>query len=536
MKKIKKLLAIISAVAMAMTMSVAAFADATLSRANGDTHSYDVYQIFTATSYDSTSGQFSGIKYGANSTGNLGSDVSTTVLNALSAVNSSSDAKKIAVIDNYWNQSSSPYKTINNTTTTASLPIGYYLIKDTTTSSSGDSINFHVVTISDGSTALTITDKRDVPTVQKYSKEDSTNKYGKADDYSKGEETIGFRLVGTLPAAADYARYTKYNYTFTDTLTNMKYVANSITAKVYSGYTNANSLGTLYGILDLTNSNVSLTANGSSIVLSFNDTKTAVYTDNKIAAGIPADAVIVVDYNAKFTDAAVTGLNGNPNSVKVTYSNNPNLNSTGTPITTTEDTPIDYAYAFTYEFDGLKVDSTTNQALTSAGFKIKDESSGKYAIINSSNVVTGWTTDIASGTEILTTNAGKIIVNGLDAGTYTLEETKVPTGYSAIADVVPFTVTATISAVANPTAGSKEYEVKAIGITSTSADMKVDYQGATATSANATNGKVYANILNTPTSTLPTTGGIGTRMFYIIGGALMVFATAVLILKRKMAK
>ena len=535
MKRMKKLMAIITAVVMTMAMSAVAFADATLSRETGDTHTYEVYQIFTATSYDSTSGQFSGIKYGANSTGTLGSDVSTTVLNALSAVNSSSDAEKIAVIDNYWNQTKAAFATINNTTATASLPTGYYLIKDTTTSTDGDSINFHVVTVSDGSTALTITDKRDVPTVQKYIKEDSTNTYGKAADYSKGEETIGFRLVGTLPAAADYARYTRYNYTFTDTLTKMTYVANSITAKVYSGYTNANSLGTLYGTLDLTDSNVSLTANGSSIVLSFNDTKTAVYTDNTIAAGIPAGYVIVVEYNAKFTNDAVTGANGNPNSVKVTYSNNPNLDSTGTPINTTEDTPIDYAYAFTYEFDGLKVDSTTNQALTSAGFKIRDESGNKYAIINSSNVVTGWTTNEASGTEILTTNAGKIIVNGLDAGTYTLKETKVPTGYSAIAEV-PFTVTATISAVATPTAGSKEYEVTAIGIASTSADMKVNYQGATATSANATNGKVYANILNTPTSTLPTTGGIGTRMFYIIGGALMVFATAVLILKRKMAK
>ncbi len=535
MKRMKKLMAIITAVVMTMAMSAVAFADATLSRETGDTHTYEVYQIFTATSYDSTSGQFSGIKYGANSTGTLGSDVSTTVLNALSAVNSSSDAEKIAVIDNYWNQTKAAFATINNTTATASLPTGYYLIKDTTTSTDGDSINFHVVTVSDGSTALTITDKRDVPTVQKYIKEDSTNTYGKAADYSKGEETIGFRLVGTLPAAADYARYTRYNYTFTDTLTKMTYVANSITAKVYSGYTNANSLGTLYGTLDLTDSNVSLTANGSSIVLSFNDTKTAVYTDNTIAAGIPAGYVIVVEYNAKFTNDAVTGANGNPNSVKVTYSNNPNLDSTGTPINTTEDTPIDYAYAFTYEFDGLKVDSTTNQALTSAGFKIRDESGNKYAIINSSNVVTGWTTNEASGTEILTTNAGKIIVNGLDAGTYTLRETKVPTGYSAIADV-PFTVTATISAVATPTAGSKEYEVTAIGIASTSADMKVNYQGATATSANATNGKVYANILNTPTSTLPTTGGIGTRMFYIIGGALMVFAAAVLVLKRKMAK
>ena len=524
MKRMKKLMAIITAVVMTMAMSAVAFADATLSRADEDTHSYDVYQIFTATSYDSTSGQFSGIKYGANSTGTLGSDVSTTVLNALAAVDSSSDAAKIAVIDDYWDQTKAAFATINNTTATASLPTGYYLIKDTTTSTDGDSINFHVVTVSDGSTALTITDKRDVPTVQKYIKEDSTNTYGKAADYSKGEETIGFRLVGTLPADGDYARYTRYNYTFTDTLTNMTYVANSITAKVYTEYTDANHLGTEHGTLDLTDSNVILTASDSNISLAFTNLKVAKYTDGTIAAGIPADAVIVVDYNAKFTDAAVTGLNGNPNSVKVTYSNNPNLDSTGTPITTTEDTPIDYAYAFTYEFDGLKVDSTTNQALTSAGFKIRDES-GKYAIINSSNVVTGWTTNIASGTEILTTNAGKIIVNGLDAGIYTLKETK-----------VPFTVAATISAVATPTAGSKEYEVTAIGITSTSADMKVNYQGATATSANATNGKVYANILNLPTSTLPTTGGIGTRMFYIIGGALMVFATAVLILKRKMAK
>ncbi|MBQ3932330.1 MAG: hypothetical protein II653_01080, partial [Lachnospiraceae bacterium] len=356
MKRMKKLMAIITAVVMTMAMSAVAFANATLSRADEDTHSYDVYQIFTATSYDSTSGQFSGIKYGANSTGTLGSDVSTTVLNALAAVDSSSDAAKIAVIDDYWDQTKAAFATINNTTATASLPTGYYLIKDTTTSTDGDSINFHVVTVSDGSTALTITDKRDVPTVNKYIKEDSTGVYGKAADYSKGEETIGFRLVGTLPAAADYARYTSYNYTFTDTLTNMTYVANSITAKVYSGYTNANSLGTLYGTLDLTDSNVSLTANGSSIVLGFNDTKTAVYTDNSIAAGIPAGYVIVVEYNAKFTNDAVTGANGNPNSVKVTYSNNPNLDSTGTPITTTEDTPIDYAYAFTYEFDGLKVD------------------------------------------------------------------------------------------------------------------------------------------------------------------------------------
>ena len=64
MKRMKKLMAIITAVVMTMAMSAVAFADATLSRETGDTHTYEVYQIFTATSYDSTSGQFSGIKYG----------------------------------------------------------------------------------------------------------------------------------------------------------------------------------------------------------------------------------------------------------------------------------------------------------------------------------------------------------------------------------------------------------------------------------------------------------------------------------------
>ena len=537
MKRMKKVISIASALIMMLAMTATAFADATLSKEAGDNHTYDVYQIFKADSVDATTGELAGVKYGANSTGTEDSAVPTTVLEALAAVNSSSDAEKIAVIDDYWNQSSAAFATINDTTPTASLPTGYYLIKDTTTSSEGDSVNFHVAIVSDGSTALTITNKRDVPEVSKYIKEDSTSSYGKTADYSQGEENIAFRIVGTLPDATNYARYQSYQYAFTDNMTNMTYVADSLTAKVYTGYTDENNLGTEYGTLDLTDSNVTLSASGSNISLAFADLKVATYTDATITAGVPADAVVVVEYNAKFTDSAVIGGYGNANSVKLTYSNDPNLDASGNPITTTEDTPEDYAYAFTYEFDGLKIDSTTNSPLSGAGFKIKD-ADGNYAII-SAGVVTGWTETQADGTEILTGAAGEVIVKGLDAGTYTLTETTVPDGYSAIADI-DFTVAATISAIdvssADYVSGSQEYEVETLSITSSSTNMTVDSQAGVTTAADTDNGVVFADILNSPKSSLPSTGGIGTKLFYIFGSALMILAAIAFVVKMRLSR
>lgn len=535
MKRMKKVISIATALIMMLAMTATAFADATLSKEAGDNHTYDVYQIFTADIFDAATGELEGVKYGANSTGT--GAVPTTVLEALAAVDSLSDVEKIAVIDDYWNQSSAAFATINDTTPTASLPTGYYLIKDTTTSSEGDSVNFHVAIVSDGSTALTITNKRDVPEVSKYIKEDSTSTYGKTADYSQGEENIAFRIVGTLPDATNYARYQSYQYAFTDTMTNMTYVADSLTAKVYTGYTDANNLGTEYGTLDLTDSNVTLSASGSNISLAFADLKVATYTDATITAGVPADAVVVVEYNAKFTASAVTGGYGNANSVKLTYSNDPNLDASGNPITTTEDTPEDYAYAFTYAFNGLKIDSTTNDQLAGAEFIIKD-ADGNCAILGVGGV-TGWTASLADATVITTDAIGEIIVKGLDAGTYTLVEINPPAGYSMI-DEINFTVAATISAIdvssADYVSGSQEYEVETLSITSSSTNMTVDSQQGVTTAANTDNGVVFADILNTPKSSLPSTGGIGTKLFYIFGSALMILAAIAFVVKMRFSR
>ena len=485
----------------------------------------------------------SGVKWGKNGTGTEGTDVSSTVLNALKSVNSEpKESVKIATIDDYWNQAAgapAPFATIDGTTTTtASLPSGYYLIKDTTTAGDGDSVNFHVVKITDGTTALEITQKRDEPTVNKYIKEDSTNTYGKTADYSMDEE-IPFRIVGKLPDAADYARYTTYQYKFTDTLTNMNYVANSLHVYVYRGYTNANTLGTKVGELKLDDANVSVTASGTNVTVEFKDLKTAKYKDSTpaVSNGVEAENVVVVEYNAKFTSNATIGGNGNPNEVKLTYSNNPNLDSSGVPITTTSDTPKDYAYAFTYTLDATKVDSTTNEALPDAGFKIyyKDNSDTAHYAVITDGKVTDWITNIDDATVITTGANGQILVEGLDARTYYLKETKTPDNYSTIADV-EFTISATISSKTRGVAGSDEYEISALRITSRDTNVDVDKKATVNFAANTQTGTVYTNIKNSPTSTLPTTGGIGTKIFYVVGGIMMVASLALLFLKKRVSK
>lgn len=538
MKKMKKLLSILSAAIMLIAMTTTVFADATLSRASGDTHTYEVYQIFTGSV---SADVISDVKWGKNGTGTEGTDVSSTVLNALKSVNSEpKESVKIATIDDYWNQAAgapAPFATIDGTTTTtASLPSGYYLIKDTTTAGDGDSVNFHVVKITDGTTALEITQKRDEPTVNKYIKEDSTNTYGKTADYSMDEE-IPFRIVGTLPDAADYARYTTYQYTFTDTLTRMNYVANSLHVYVYRGYTNANTLGTKVGELKLDDANVSVTASGTNVTVGFTDLKAVKYAEDGITNGVVAGDVVVVEYTAKFTADAVERQYGNPNEVKLTYSNNPNLDSSGNPITTTSDTPKDYAYAFTYTLDATKVDSTTNAALGGAGFKIyyKDNSDTAHYAVITDGKVTDWKTNIDDATVITTGANGQILVEGLDARTYYLKETTTPDNYSPIADV-EFTISATISSKTGGVAGSNEYEISALSITSRDSNVDVNKKATENSAANTQTGTVYTNIKNSPTSTLPTTGGIGTKIFYVVGGIMMVASLALLFLKKRVSK
>ena len=89
MKKMKKLLSILSAAIMLIAMTTTVFANATLRREFGDTHEYAVYQIFTGTVLSDV---ISDVKWGLNGIGTNREDVTTSVREALKAVNSASDA------------------------------------------------------------------------------------------------------------------------------------------------------------------------------------------------------------------------------------------------------------------------------------------------------------------------------------------------------------------------------------------------------------------------------------------------------------
>ena len=120
-----------------------------------------------------------------------------------------------------------------------------------------------------------------------------------------------------------------------------------------------------------------------------------------------------------------------------------------------------------------------------------------YAKFDANGLLTGWATEAtASGVTMTSNNTGALVLNGLDAGIYYLEETKAPDGYNKL--ITPVTVTISKEGVVSP----------------------------------AENGIVYVS--NNAGATLPSTGGMGTTLFYVIGGGLMVAAVVLLVTKKRM--
>lgn len=112
------------------------------------------------------------------------------------------------------------------------------------------------------------------------------------------------------------------------------------------------------------------------------------------------------------------------------------------------------------------------------------------------------------------------MISGLDAGTYYLEETKAPTGYNLLADPIK---TATIKD--NDGVPGVENALEKLEIT----------VGEKTEAGNASTGIVNTTVQNNKGATLPETGGIGTTIFYVVGGLLTVGAVVLLVTKKRMS-
>ena len=196
--------------------------------------------------------------------------------------------------------------------------------------------------------------------------------------------------------------------------------------------------------------------------------------------------VVTVTYWGQINSSAVINTGSNTNDAKLTYG-------------TSGESSWEQTTTKVFGFKVFKHAGTdTEHLLPGAEFRLyKTVDETTYYAKFDNGLLTGWTTDATASGVTMTSNSTKaLVLSGLDAGTYYLEETKAPDGYNKLTD--PVTVTITEDGKVNETA----------------------------------NGTVYVS--NNAGATLPSTGGMGTTLFYVIGGGLMVAAVVLLVTKKRM--
>ena len=371
---------------------------------------------------------------------------------------------------------------------------GYWLIADVTDLEGAGEANSLVIVDTKGQDSITVTPKTDVPEVEKKVKEenDSTGTvtgWQDGADYDIGDD-VPFQLTGTMPS--NIANYETYTYIFHDDLSNgLRLNEESIVVKIGE---------------ETLEKGVDYTVNTST---SDNCDFEIVFTDILSVDGvtITKDSKVVVEYTAELTQDAVIGNDGNPNKVYLEFSNNPYDEGTG-------QTPEDKVTVFTFKLDVDKVDKD-QQPLAGAGFTLY-----KYDADTRSYV--------AVGSEVKGDALTNFVWSGLDSGKYKLVETTVPAGYNK-ADDIEFTIEA-----AYTTDGADQ---TLTGLVVKNADgtetISGDGEGFTFT-ATVADGTVATDVVNTTGLELPSTGGMGTTLFYAVGGILAAGAGVLLITKKRM--
>ena len=431
------------------------------------------------------------------------------------------------------------------------LEAGYWLFLTATAGKpdgkSTDAFTSPVYAVIDGVSATTVTPKKGVPTVEKKVLDDAdaagvdvkdSDKWKDVADSQIGQE-VNYRLTGTI--ASNYATFSTYAYKFTDMLSGgLDYVNGSVEVYALNGGT--------YSQIDASKYDVAWVANALTVEFRVGDGKKGL----KDVEGVDANSKIVVFYKAKLNGNAVIGnatdgnKGGNPNTVKLEYSNNPYAEGTGETI---EDTVADFAFKLNLN----KVDQGTEKGLAGAVFTIQSADANtkdRYVASKAdaaAGVVAGQLVTVTDVNNLpdyvkFTSNAeGKIAASGLDAGSYKVTEVQTPDN-SKYTKANPFTFTIT-----------PEYDDVTMKVTSLKAEVSNDDKGRSdiafgtldgsagdnkltgtnGTGTNAATGEVTINVGNTKSVGLPITGLDGVTLTWVAGGAVLVIGVAHLIRSRR---
>ncbi len=349
-----------------------------------------------------------------------------------------------------------------------------------------------------GGSAVEVAEKTDIPTVEKKVMDDKSNSNWADKADSQMGQNVEYQLTGTVAKNVD--TFDTYYYQFHDEL-SAGLTANqaSVEVKVDGAKIDPDKYAVSY---DQENGNNLLT-------VTFDDLKSS-------GATVTPNSKIVVTYTAKLDPAkakkVVVGGEGNENTVKLIYSNNPGHDGKGESV---PDTVRDYTYALKL----VKEDSADSDVkLSGVKFTIQatgaDEGTGiQYVQEDGSFGDTAY--------EFTTDDKGEISVKGLDAGTYTVKETHTLDGYNTLSDFT-FTITAT---------GLDQNEgANALQVTTSKNGSDL------VATPSFDSGTVTLTVQNKKGSGLPLTGLNGVTFTWIAGGAVLVIGVAHLIRSRKQAE
>lgn len=521
---------------------------------NGDTYDVAVSYDNSTTYYKKTGWTLTqfGIKYQASA-----ADSNTYILN--NQTMTEENARALAdVLTSHLPNNATVTGTVANgsqkVVLNVSLP-GYYAVYGTAKPNdpSGNEEVVAALGLTTAAPAQTVNPKAEVPTLNKKitnvneatsgSSQNVTGAVLDADGkaaVAKVGSVVSFEIDSIVP---DITGYSDYTFTISDTMSDGLSFTGTDTANVINGlkvyvqtyvadatafvggtyYVKSNgvfseavatydSTATYYTLLTVT---TDYTINHSVGTKSF----TITIPKTVLTAHRTNDA-IAVTYDAIVNNAALN-TNFEYNTAELTYSNDPSSTSSTTK------TPKKSVYVLNINIDVDKVAlNESGNKLSGASFKLYrkvGQNTEYYNWDNTNNKVT-WTTEKNTG-DTFTTNANGALdtqIRGLDKGTYYLLETQAPSGYNLLAAPVEITITAT-ETISN---GTTTVTYSADGASVTNGTVELGTQTNSQPLAKST-------IVNNTGGLFPSTGGIGTVIFYVVGGALILCSGILLVVRRK---